>query len=135
MSFVTKTNLLIVQMCVTWILFVGSQVFHPDELNAGRLEPGLYLSEDEESGIFSQIFLHADESILIAYQACSTGHCKLASFHLSRQGRFLKGQKELPWGQIELYVREENSCQIVLHGRITYEDQLSQVFLQRFIRP
>lgn len=106
----------------------------PDPPVSFTLPAGMYIPQDEESGIFSQVYFEADSLTLTTYQACFAGNCEQATFHLTHGFSSLTSTDSITGAYLELFLRQQDTQQMVIYGRISYGDCVPQTFIQRLIK-
>lgn len=129
-----NSPLFAVLLFLSGILFLSNSAKRPAISSLESLGKGMYVSRDDQSGIFSQVFYDPDSLKLMAYQTCFAGNCHQNTFLLSEQNDALVSEDSLTQGRIKILIVAKSESQLSITGLIYYPDAKPQRFYQRFDR-
>lgn len=123
-----------VLLFLSGILFLSNSAMRPAIPSLESLRKGMYISQDIQSGIFSQVFYDPDSLQLMAYQSCFAGECHQNTFRLTEQHDALVSEDSLTEGRIKILLVARGESELSITGLIFYPDAEPQRFYQRFDR-
>lgn len=134
MTLPPKTYQFTILLFLSGFLFLSNKPADPPQPPIVTLSAGMYIPQDEASGIFSQVYFEADSLRLTTYQSCYAGNCEQATFQLEPGISSLTSNDSITGAFLELYLQQQDSHRMILFGRLSYPDCLPQTFVQHLIK-